>query len=355
MENHLSVYINATAKDIHDWLRMYFLDDGPLEKFYDSVVPKGGFSWTPLETMHDPEAEPNWWRYFLGVAENYYGVTLADAFDFCVTQSKSNPNDPRAHVTIGWDELFLGTAWEFLTTLECAYPETQPTIDSWKKTCEGQQAKSAEVTCKWWTERVSRPYYALLNHTDLADPNLTTDEFREKYLQTEEGKRLFAAAKAPWDDLPEEKQLWLIKMLDKAQYQYDLACYYVSETSQEQQKFWAKAAESYERVQAWERPEASESTETALPPFELWVQRYDVTQHKDGDVEVKVENENHVGRPSYPEDKWAWEEVLDHGRSQNEVFHEWLPKVKHRDLADPLETFKKMIKRAQKRRKEGGI
>ncbi len=272
MRNYITLYVNVTAEDFYNWLVVYLEDDGPLETFYDTILPDGGFIWTPIDIMHDPATEPNWWRYAVGLTEDWQGETIitADdgALDFCFTQSRANPHNPRAEIAIGWDELFPGTVWELLSHLTNAYPETQPTIDSWKKTSEGQQAGEAAAICTWWGKYISGPYYALLRYTDMADPNLTNSEFQAQYFQTEEGAQIVGAAKKVMRSLSTERQEWLFKMLDLGQYRYDMGRYLHSETPEERQKAMARALESYKRIESWWQLEI-ETLET-LPDFEQW-------------------------------------------------------------------------------------
>ena len=53
------------------------------------------------------------------------------------------------------------------------------------------------------------------------------------------------------------------------------------------------------------------------------------------------------GRPSYPEDIWAWQQVNTLGRAKNEVYGEWLSNkaVQKRKLIDPKTHFNRFIKR----------
>ena len=53
------------------------------------------------------------------------------------------------------------------------------------------------------------------------------------------------------------------------------------------------------------------------------------------------------GRPSLPEDIWAWHQVNTLGRAENAVYKEWLSndKVKVRELSDPKTHFSRFVKR----------
>lgn len=57
------------------------------------------------------------------------------------------------------------------------------------------------------------------------------------------------------------------------------------------------------------------------------------------------------GRPTAHEDIWAVVEVHVKGRPQNDVYHEWVekPQVVQRQLLDPLDSFKKMLRRSGKK------
>ena len=54
------------------------------------------------------------------------------------------------------------------------------------------------------------------------------------------------------------------------------------------------------------------------------------------------------GRPSLPEDVWAWEQVNKHSRPMNKVYKEWISRddVQARNLQDPKRQFNRITKPA---------
>lgn len=273
MRYYLTIYLDVTAEDFYNWLVIH-LYDGPQETFYNLILLNGDFRWTPIETTHSQVLEPNWWRYAVGLTEGEQKETIITteegALEFNFIQSRSNPYNPRAEVTFGWDELFPGTAWELLTHMANAYPETQPAIDSWKKTPTGQQAGVIAALCSWWNEYISQPYSALLTYVADADPNLTMDEFMAQYTQDEECVRLALAASKSLRTLPQEKQELLFALIDLAQYRYGIGCYENTGTPEEREKAEANALEPYERIHAWRNLLKPQDEESPPIPFEQW-------------------------------------------------------------------------------------
>lgn len=53
------------------------------------------------------------------------------------------------------------------------------------------------------------------------------------------------------------------------------------------------------------------------------------------------------GRPRYPEDDWACRQVWEFHRPKSEVFKEWLERARDRNLADPEDSFRKVISKAR--------
>ena len=65
-----------------------------------------------------------------------------------------------------------------------------------------------------------------------------------------------------------------------------------------------------------------------------------------GDESVKKARFRDSGRPQYPENAWAYQQVNELGRDPMDVYPEWCKRAANRvkELADPMESFKKAIK-----------
>ena len=59
------------------------------------------------------------------------------------------------------------------------------------------------------------------------------------------------------------------------------------------------------------------------------------------------------GRPRYPEDDYAWEQVNVVGRKRKDVYPEWKERAdpdRLKELADPQDSFNKAVRRARGRK-----
>jgi hypothetical protein len=70
----------------------------------------------------------------------------------------------------------------------------------------------------------------------------------------------------------------------------------------------------------------------------------------EGTLPVKAGNRG--GRPRFPEDEWAREQIWESGRSKVEVYREWLKRAgsdRIQTKADPWDTFRHLIKKPRRK------
>lgn len=76
---------------------------------------------------------------------------------------------------------------------------------------------------------------------------------------------------------------------------------------------------------------------------------------RDVDVLTKrpVDGANPGGRPRNKDDDWAWRQVNELRRAPQDVYPEWKERIGPRDLADPLDSFKKAVALSRGKGKNG--
>jgi hypothetical protein len=69
-------------------------------------------------------------------------------------------------------------------------------------------------------------------------------------------------------------------------------------------------------------------------------------------IEYGEEYRRKPGRPRDPDNEWAYEQVRELGRDRRDVYEEWLqrPRIRDKNLVDPLDSFNKAIKVRKKKR-----
>lgn len=279
---YTTFFVNALARDFMIWAK-YQLEDGvPTETFYDLIQEDTGWGWGKMGVMHDEETEPNWWRVYVNLT-NEHGddIDLDGALACVLTQTKSNPNEPRLSVHVSWHKLFPGSAWGFLKSVAAAYPEAAEEIAAWQASAAGQFAGKVATASRWYEQYIIDAFWELddyieqeYEHRKPTEPDLTyiTIENETRTAKIGRGAELTARLRQYIQALGRDMQLYVPEMLDR------LAAEWAYVRSQSEGEEGREAYREYlalaERLKAWQSLKTQPEEEATEPPnFEDWLRK----------------------------------------------------------------------------------
>jgi hypothetical protein len=220
----LTFYVDALAQDFINWFSYHIRGGEPVEEFYDVLLLESKWTWDEIDILHD---DKNWWRVGVDLVDLFgkQQLRFAGALACCLTQTRSNPKNPRLKVEVTWDVILAASAWVFLKSTADAYPEGASDIATWQASKEGQAAHLALLTCKYYKESMLPDVLELRKYIvgkfvnrSFTESSLTWEYICENVYEANEerGIELLEKVQQQINHLPGGCYLWMRQMLERA-------------------------------------------------------------------------------------------------------------------------------------------